>query len=291
MKKQHKKVLYGLGFLSLTVLLVACSADPIVIGETNPTGLFDTLLVYPISWLINFIFELTSNGGLAISIATIIINIIVSPLEIFSQVETKKQQDIQPKLQAIQEKYPDNKTDKVQQQRFMIEQQKLYEENGMSMLGMCLPLILMLFIQMPILTAIFGAVRRLTILNASSFTLFGITYSYGLQDPGIPYIPYIGQYIRLFIFAAMIAIFASQFFSMAKGQRNPKKNQQAMQMYLMNGMMMIFFWNQPIALAIYWIVSNLTRMIFRFTIVKVIVDKQHQKFQEKKREQKAKRYK
>ena len=172
----------------------------------------------------------------------------------------------------------------------MIAQQKLYEENGMSMMGMCLPLILMLFIQMPILTSMFGAVRRLQILNNSSFNLFGITYNYGQMDPGIPAIPVIGPYLRLFIFAALLAMFASQFFSMPKGQRNPRKNQQAMQMYLMNAMMILIFWNQPIALAIYWIVSNLVRLVLRFTVVNRISKSQHEKFLAKKREEKAKRY-
>lgn len=293
MKKQHKRILYGLGFFAILVVLVACSSDPIIIGETKPEGLLDTLLVYPISWLINKVFELTANGGWAISLATIIINILISPLEIFSQVEQKKQQEVQPQIQALAEKYPENKTDKVQQQKYAIEMQRIYDDNGLSMMGMCVPMLLMLFIQMPILSAMFGAVRRLTILSQSSFTLFGINYVYGEIDPGIPYFPIeaVAPYLRLFIFAALIAIFASQIFSMPKGQRNPRKNQQAMQMYMMNGIMIFMFWNQPIALAIYWIVSNLTRLLFRYTITNRIVARQHEKYKIKKREEKAKRYK
>ena len=107
MKKMNRKVLYSVGFLTLAIFLTGCaSQEPIIFGEgaTKAKGLFETALVYPISWLINFMYELTGNGGLAISLATILMNIIVAPLEIKSQVETKKQQEIQPMLTALQEK-------------------------------------------------------------------------------------------------------------------------------------------------------------------------------------------
>lgn len=291
MRKMNRKVLYGIGFLTLAVFLTGCaSQEPIVFGEgaTQANGLFETLLVYPISWLINFMYELTGNGGLAISLATILMNIVVAPLEIKSQVETKKQQDIQPMLTALQDKYPDSKTDKVQQQKMIMEQQRIYEQNGMSMTGMCLPMIMMLAIQMPLLSAMFAAVRRLKILQSATFTMFGVEYSYGLPDPGLPFIPVIGPYIKIFIIAALLAIFLTSFFQLPKGQRNPKGNQQAMTMYMTNIIFIPLFWSYPIALAIYWIVSNITRMGIRFIFVNKIVEKEHEKF---KADQRAKRIK
>jgi len=290
MKKQYKKIGYGIGFLALTFFFVACSRDPIIIGETAPNGLFEVLFVYPISWLIDTIFKLTNNGGIAITIATLVINILTAPVEIYSQVSMKKQQELQPQLKVLQEKYPNNRTDPTQQQKYTKEYQALMVENGASVLGMCLPM-LFIFLQLPILFALSAAVSRLTSLNSASFTLFGVVYNYGLPDPGLPYIPYIGTFLRVFIIISIVSIFLSQYFSLPKDQRDPKENQSAMTMYMMNIMMIFLFWNQPIALAMYITVSSLTRVVLRLTIVNRIAKKQHEKFLEKKRKDKAKKYK
>lgn len=291
MKRQYKKILYALGFMSLIFILVACSNDPIEIGQTNPKGIIEMIVVYPISWLITTIFAATGNGGVAIAAATILISIIVSPLEIKSQVETRKQQEIQPEIKDLAEKFPNHKTDKVEQQKYIKEQQRIYAEHGLSMAGMCLPLLLIALIQTPIMIGMFSAVRRLSVLNNSTFSLFGNTYSYGAIDPGLPAIPFIGPYIKVFIIAAVIMIFVSAFYTLPKGSRDPRGNQQAMQMYLINSIFIFIIWAQPIALAIYWIISNFARMILRLTIVNHLVEKEHQKFKEKQRIEKAKRYK
>jgi len=289
MKKQYKKIGYGIGFLALTMFFVACSRDPIVIGESTPAGLFDFLFVYPVSWLLDTFFKLTNNGGLAILLVTVIIIILTLPIEVRSQLGLKQQQDLQPQLKKLQEKYPNSKQDASQQQAYARDYQKLMAENGTSVLGMCLPMLL-LFLQMPIIVALSSAVSRLTSLNSASFELFGVTYHYGQADPGLP-IPYIGTFLRIFIIASIIAMFLSQYFSLPKDQRDPRKNQQVVSMYLMNFMMAFLFWGQPIALAMYWTISSLGRLIIRLTITKKIVEKEHAKLLAKKRNEKGKKYK
>jgi len=290
MKTHYKKIGYGVGFFALTLFFVACSSDPIVVGQTQPTGLFELLFVYPISWLIDTIFKMTNNGGLAITLATLVISVLTAPLEINTQRSTKRQQAMQPELQKLQDKYPNNRTDPAQQQAYAREYQAIMTRNGMSMLGMCLPMLLM-FLQLPIIIALNSAVRRLTSLNSASFTMFGVVYNYGQPDPGLPYVPYIGTFLRLFIFASIIAIILSQYFSMEKDQRNPRKNPLAMQMYMMNILMIFIMWNQPIALAIYFTVSSLGRLLIRLTIVNRIAKKEHEKFLEQQRKDKGKKYK
>jgi YidC/Oxa1 family membrane protein insertase len=289
MKRQYKKIGYGIGFFALTLFFVACSSEPIVIGETAPAGLFEFLFVYPVSWLLDTFFKLTNNGGLAILLVTVIIIILTLPIEVKSQLGLKQQQEIQPQLKKLQEKYPNSKEDANQQQAYAREYQQLMATNGMSMLGMCLPMLL-IFLQMPIIIALSSAVSRLTSLNSASFELFGVTYHYGQADPGLP-IPYIGTFLRIFIIASIIAMFLSQYFSLPKDQRDPRKNQQVVSMYLMNIFMALMFWGQPIALAMYWTVSSLGRLIIRLTITNKIVEKEHAKFLAKQRKEKEKRYK
>lgn len=269
-----------LGFLGLALILTACGNDPITVGgpsATTPVGLMDTLIVYPISWLITKVYEITGNAGLAIAAATLILYTLLSPLEIKSQIQTKKSQEIQPALKELAAKYPNNRTDRVEQQKYQIEMQKIYADNGQTMMGGCLAPLVTIGVQMPILISMFSAVRRLTLLNESAFMLFGVNYNFGQPDPGLPFIPFIGPWLKIFIFVAIISIFLSTYFTLPKDQRNPKGNQTALTMYLMNIMFIWILWNQPIALAIYWIVSNLTRVGIRLLFVNRIVEREHEK--------------
>ena len=90
------------------------------------------------------------NYGVAIILFTLLIKLLLLPLNIKSQRAMKKQQKIQPLVAELQKKYANDKT-KMQQ-----EMAKIYKENGVSMMGGCLPLLL----QMPILIALYQAISR-----------------------------------------------------------------------------------------------------------------------------------
>lgn len=107
-------------------------------------------IVLAMGWIIRTIYELTHNYGVAIILFTLIIKLILIPLNIHSQKAMKKQQKIQPVLAELQKKYANDQT-KLQQ-----ETMKIYKENGISMTGGCLPML----IQMPILVALYQAIRR-----------------------------------------------------------------------------------------------------------------------------------
>lgn len=96
----------------------------------------------------------TSNNvsyGLAIILMTIIIRIILFPLN-YKQIKSQvKMSEIQPQLKQLQAKY---KNDPQKQQ---LEMQKLYKENGVNPLGGCLPLL----IQWPILIALYYVFNNL----------------------------------------------------------------------------------------------------------------------------------
>ena len=107
-------------------------------------------IVLAMGWLIGSIYELVKNYGVAIILFTLLIKLILMPLNIKSQKAMKKQQKIQPLVAEIQKKYANDKN-KMQQ-----EMAKVYKENGVSMMGGCLPLLL----QMPILIALYQAISR-----------------------------------------------------------------------------------------------------------------------------------
>ena len=100
--------------------------------------------------LLDFIYGFVGTYGISIIIFTLIVRGALFPLYA-SQIKGQlKMADIQPKMQAIQKKYADNREEMGRQM------QKLYkEENYNPMMG-CLPLV----IQMPILMGFFYLLRN-----------------------------------------------------------------------------------------------------------------------------------
>lgn len=107
-------------------------------------------LVRGLGFIINFIYKLVQNYGLAIILFTVVVRLLLLPLNIRSQRAMRKQQKIQPILAELQKKYANDK------EKLQTEMMKLYRENNVSMTGGCLPLL----IQMPILVALYQVIQK-----------------------------------------------------------------------------------------------------------------------------------
>lgn len=110
--------------------------------------MFEFFITRPMGWIIEQIYNLVSNYGLAIIIFTVLIKLILLPLNIKSQKAMKKQQKIQPIVQELQAKYAND------QEKLQREMMKLYKENNVSMTGGCLPML----IQLPILIGLYRVI-------------------------------------------------------------------------------------------------------------------------------------
>ena len=123
-------------------------------------NLFELCITRPLGFLISIIYELVQNYGLAIILFTIIVKLILMPLQVKSQRAMKRQQKVQPIIAELQKKYAND------QQKLQQEMMKVYRENNISMSGGCLPLL----IQMPILFALYSVIRRpLTYIKGIDF--------------------------------------------------------------------------------------------------------------------------
>lgn len=107
-------------------------------------------IVMALGWIIKTIYELVGNYGLAIILFTIVVKLLLLPLNIKSQHAMKKQQKLQPILAELQKKYAND------QQKLQQETMKLYKDNNVSMTGGCLPML----IQMPIMVALYQAIQK-----------------------------------------------------------------------------------------------------------------------------------
>ncbi len=112
--------------------------------------MFEYLITRPMGWIIQMIYNLVANYGLAIILFTVIIKLILLPLNVRSQRAMKKQQKIQPILAQLQEKYKND------QEKLQREMMKLYKDNNISMMGGCLPML----IQMPILIGLYQVIQK-----------------------------------------------------------------------------------------------------------------------------------
>ncbi|MBR2489413.1 MAG: YidC/Oxa1 family membrane protein insertase [Clostridia bacterium] len=99
----------------------------------------------PLGWLLESIAGLFGgNFAAAVFLFTLFINILLIPLSVKSQKSSVQQTRIKPKLDALKEKCGDDK------QKYSMEMQKLYQEEGVSMSGGCLPMIFRLILMMSI---------------------------------------------------------------------------------------------------------------------------------------------
>ncbi len=112
--------------------------------------MFDFLITRPMGFIIKFIYDFVQNYGLAIILFTIVIKMILLPLNIKSQKSMRKQQKIQPYIMELQEKYKND------QQKLQQEMMKVYKNNNVSMTGGCLPML----IQFPILIGLYQVIQR-----------------------------------------------------------------------------------------------------------------------------------
>ena len=103
------------------------------------------------AFLMRFIMTvITPNFALAIVIFTVVTKILMFPLQLKAKKGLLDQQRIQPKAKKLQKKYGNDK------QRLNEELQKLYKQEKVSMMGGCLPTLLVLVV----LFGLYGVVYR-----------------------------------------------------------------------------------------------------------------------------------
>jgi YidC/Oxa1 family membrane protein insertase len=149
--------LYGTAFLGAKQF-DRLAALPYGLEETVQLGWFKFLSL-PLLWGLRWIHDnVVANYGWAIILMTILIRLVLFPLTHKSTVSMQKMQEINPKVQAIRNKYRGKLKDKQgrpnpEMQRKMNEEtMALYKTEGVNPAGGCLPMLL----QIPVLFAFYN---------------------------------------------------------------------------------------------------------------------------------------
>lgn len=107
-------------------------------------GLFNIINI-PLGYVMRFLAGIFSNDfAAAVAVFTLLINVILIPLSIKGQKSAVSQMRIKPKLDELKKKYGDDR------QKMAMAQQELYQQEGVSMSGGCLPMIIRLLLMMSI---------------------------------------------------------------------------------------------------------------------------------------------
>ena len=107
----------------------------------------------PMFWLLDFLFKLVGNFGIAILLATVLIKLVLFPLANKSYVSMSKMKLLQPEMLKIRERYAD---DRQKQQQAMMELYKTEQVNPMS--G-CLPILVQIPIFFALYKVLFGTIE------------------------------------------------------------------------------------------------------------------------------------
>src|SRR5690625_452401 len=171
--RKIEKLILLISLIVLVALLAGCTQvnEPI---DSSSTGFWNTVFVFPIFVVLTVIADLFSGScGWAIIIVTMVVRLLLVPLNVKQLKSTKAMQEIQPLIKEIQEKY--SSKDAKTQQKLQEEQMALFQKHGVNPLAGCLPI----FIQMPILMAMYHAIMRTEAIKQGTFLWFEL----GAPDP------------------------------------------------------------------------------------------------------------
>ena len=220
---------------------------------------------------LNLLFRLCGNYGIAIILLTILIRLILYPLNQKSFLSMKEMQNLQPKITALQTKYKDDPKKKQE------EMMRIYKEHGVNPMGGCLPLL----IQMPILVAFFRVLQNAIELWGAPFYL----WIKDLSEPdalfristGKNVIPFIGRVVdgHSYVFLnvlpiVMLAVFYIQQKMSPTGMAATAEQQQQQKLmsYMMPVMFGVIFYNMPAGLNLYFAASTLLGILQQKYMIK-----------------------
>ncbi len=182
----------------------------------------------PIFYVLRFLNDYTHNYGVTIIFLTMGIKLLFVPLQYKSYKSMKQMQVIQPKVQALQEKFKDDR-DKLNKELI-----KLYRDHRVNPVGGCLPMVL----QMPVFVALFNILYMTIDLRQAPF--IGWITDLSVQDP---------YYVLPIIMGATMVI-------QQKITPTTMDPTQAKIMLILPVFMTFLFINFPAGLVLYWLTNN-----------------------------------
>jgi YidC/Oxa1 family membrane protein insertase len=213
-------------------------------------GIFARPLYYALEWIHG---HMVANYGWAIVLVTVLIRLLFFPLTYKSQDSMAKMQELNPKIQAIKNKYRGKLKDRqgrpnVEAHRAMQQEQtELFRQAGVNPAASCLPLIL----QMPVFFAFFR-------LLSTAVELRGAPWLAWIQDLSTKDPYYI---LPLVMGATSVAMQR-----MMPSAADPVQRRVIQMMPIMFTIFALAF---PSGLVLYWVTNNLLSMLQQWLMLRL----------------------
>lgn len=207
-------------------------------------GLWTSLFVKPLAWVIVKVGNVVKNYGLAIMIVGLLLRILMFPISKKSTNMNSNMQKAQKDLTKLEKKYQ-GKEDRDSMMAKSQEMMLIYKKYDINPFSSCL----FAFLQLPIFFAFLEAVYRVPAFFEKNFLVFnlGTTPLEGIKS---------GNYWYLILVALIILATVFSF----KNMNMTTNEDQAKQMKMMSTFMVVFIsfvsFGLPTSIALYWIVSN-----------------------------------
>ena len=200
-------------------------------------GFFARFLFDGLQWIYHHV---VPNYGWAIVLLTVVINIVLLPLTHKSYTSMQKMQELNPKIQAIKDRYRGKLKDsqgkpKIEMQRKMSEEtMALYKSEGVNPAGGCLPML----IQLPVLFAFYRLLGAAVELRGEPWILW--IHDLSAPDPyyALPLIMGATQFLQ-------------QRMTPAAGDPMQRRIFQLMPVF-----MTFLFLGFPTGMVLYWLTNN-----------------------------------
>ncbi len=213
---------------------------------SNYEGLWTSIFVKPLAWVILQIGYLLNSFGLAIIIACLLIRLVLMPITKKTAMQSEMIKKAQPELEKLEKKYK-GKDSQEDQAKKAQEMMMIYQKYKINPLSGCL----LAFIQLPLLFAFLEAINRTPALFENNFLVFqmGTTPWIGLLQNH--------NYWYILLIILIIGTTFLSFKKTMKDQTGPAADQMKYTIYFMLAMVSIASLTLPTALGIYWISSSL----------------------------------
>jgi len=202
-----------------------------------------TVIAEPIFWLLKWIHKLVGNWGWSIIILTILIKLAFFHLSATSYKSMAQMRKLQPRLQALKERFGDDR------QSMNEAMMKMYKEEKINPLGGCLPIL----VQIPVFIALYWVLLESVELRQAPFILW--IQDMSTKDP---------YYVLPIIMGITMLI-------QHKLNPSPMDPIQAKVMMILPIVFTVFFAFFPSGLVLYWVVNNILSVAQQWYITRWIV--------------------
>lgn len=221
-------------------------------------GLWTSIFVKPLAWIILATGNLVKNYGLSLIIVSFLIRMVAYPITKKTAMQSELLKTAKPELDRLEKKY-ENKTDQESLMKKNQEMMLIYKRYDINPVSGCL----FSFLQLPLFIGFLEAINRVPAIFEEKFLIFqlGTTPKTAILSGNI-------YYLILILIVAFTTYYSFRLNMTSMGNNEQSKTMNRM-MVIMITVMAVFMTS---ALNIYWITTNL------FTIVQNLLVKRGNKY-------------